>query len=270
VDGVSATEVVARIVQAAERREGMTATYLNGWTLVQAERELEFSRLLGTFDLCFADGIGVVHSMFLTRLRRISKVTANDFGVLLFQEAANRGLKIAFIGSEEGVAQEVALQMQRRFPGLEIVFCSTGYLSCEQEASVLDHLKQLNPHIVLVGRGQPLQERWIEHCRSILPNTSFLCVGGLFDYLSGRVRQTPSWIRRIGFEWLHRLLHHPHYWYMYVLGIPLLYWHILKFQFIRALQAMEPTHGRTHFGVRATAAAKTTGSVPTRPRAPQT
>jgi N-acetylglucosaminyldiphosphoundecaprenol N-acetyl-beta-D-mannosaminyltransferase len=208
--------------------------------------------------------------MFLTRLRRISKVTANDFAVVLFQEAANRGLKIALVGSEEGVAHAVALQMQQRFPVLEIVFCSTGYLDHEQEASVLGQLKRLDPHIVVVGRGQPLQERWVEHCRRILPNTSFLCVGGLFDYLSGKVKQTPTWIRRIGFEWLHRFLHHPHYWYMYVLGIPLLYWHILKFQFKRALQATVPSQGRPHFGVHATVAAKTTGSVPACPRAPQT
>lgn len=238
VDGVTSTEVVARVVQAAERRAGITATYLNGWTLVQVERDAEFSRLLGTFDLCFADGIGVVHSMWLTRFRRITKVTANDFFGLLFQEAANRGLKLAFIGAEEGVTQTVALQMQQSFPGLEITFCSTGYLNREQESNVLDQLKGFDPHIVLVGRGQPLQERWVQQCRSFLPKTSFLCVGGLFDYISGRVEPTPTWIRRIGFEWLHRVLNHPHYWYMYALGIPLLFWYILKFQFTRVVQAV--------------------------------
>ena len=238
VDGVSATELVARVVQAGECGAGMTATYLNGWTLVQAERDPEFARLLGNFNVCFADGIGVVYAAFLTKARRITKVTANDFFGLLFEEAANRSLKLAFVGAEEGVAQAVALQIKKVLPAIAIVYCSTGYLSREQEGKVLGDLKRIDPDIILIGRGQPLQERWVQEVRSILPHTVFLCIGGLFDYISGRVCPTPNWIRRIGFEWLHRVSCHPHYWYMYVLGIPLLFGYILKFQFLRPVRAV--------------------------------
>ena len=34
-------------------------------------------------------------------------------------------------------------------------------------------------------------------------------VGGAFDYLSGQVRRAPSWMRRLGLEWLFRLLRQP-------------------------------------------------------------
>ena len=34
-------------------------------------------------------------------------------------------------------------------------------------------------------------------------------VGAAFDFLSGRKRQAPHWIQRIGMEWLFRLLSEP-------------------------------------------------------------
>jgi N-acetylglucosaminyldiphosphoundecaprenol N-acetyl-beta-D-mannosaminyltransferase len=37
-------------------------------------------------------------------------------------------------------------------------------------------------------------------------------VGGTFDYLSGRVPRAPGLIRRIGLEWLYRLIRQPWRW----------------------------------------------------------
>jgi N-acetylglucosaminyldiphosphoundecaprenol N-acetyl-beta-D-mannosaminyltransferase len=184
VDGVASAELVARLVQAGERRTGLTATYLNGWSLIRAERDSNFRKSLAEFDLCFADGIGVAFTLFLTKLIRIKKVTASDFYVPLFQEAANRGLKIALVGGKEGVAQAVACQMRREIPGLQVVFCASGYLKSAEEEHVVNELRRLDPSIVIVERGQPTQELWVQKYKSLLPNTVFLCVEDLFDYIS--------------------------------------------------------------------------------------
>ncbi len=39
-----------------------------------------------------------------------------------------------------------------------------------------------------------------------------LGIGGTLDFLSGRVRRAPLWIRRIGLEWLYRLAIQPWRW----------------------------------------------------------
>lgn len=36
-----------------------------------------------------------------------------------------------------------------------------------------------------------------------------LCVGAALDFLSGRTRRAPHWMRTLGLEWLHRLLREP-------------------------------------------------------------
>jgi N-acetylglucosaminyldiphosphoundecaprenol N-acetyl-beta-D-mannosaminyltransferase len=37
-------------------------------------------------------------------------------------------------------------------------------------------------------------------------------VGGSFDFLSGKVKRAPKWMRDIGMEWLFRLIQQPHRW----------------------------------------------------------
>lgn len=248
VDAVSSTEIVARLVQAAELHTGFTATYLNNWSLVKAERDRAFRKALDEFEVCFADGIGVVYTLLLTRLSRIKKVTANDFYIPLFQELANRRLKVALVGAKEGVARMVARHAQCHFPGLQIVLCSTGYLDSAQESAVATDLVKTRPDLVIVGRSQPTQELWVQRCKTAMPKTVFLCVGGLLDYICGNVRATPLWIRRTGFEWLYRVIYHPErYWFMYVWGIPLQLWYISKYQCTRILRwvlRVRPSHVR--------------------------
>ena len=237
VDAVTSAELVARLVQAGERRTSLTATYVNGWSLVNAERDSIFCKSLAEFELCFADGIGVVYTLLLLKGMCLRKVTANDFCALLFQEAANRRLRVALVGAKEGVAQAVASKMRRDIPDLQVLLCSSGYLNTTEEENLVNALREVDAHIVLVGRGQPVQELWVQRCRKLLPNTVFLCVGGLFDYVTGQVRSTPIWVRRIGFEWLHRLVHHPRrYGYMYIYGIPLLLWYVSKHKLARMIR----------------------------------
>ena len=45
--------------------------------------------------------------------------------------------------------------------------------------------------------------------RDRLPVAVAMGVGGAFDYLTGRVPRAPTWMRRAGVEWLHRLVRQP-------------------------------------------------------------
>ncbi len=37
-------------------------------------------------------------------------------------------------------------------------------------------------------------------------------VGGAFDFVAGVTRRAPVWMRRLGLEWLHRLVREPWRW----------------------------------------------------------
>jgi N-acetylglucosaminyldiphosphoundecaprenol N-acetyl-beta-D-mannosaminyltransferase len=66
------------------------------------------------------------------------------------------------------------------------------------------------PDFFWVGLSTPKQERFMAQHLSILPEAKiFIGVGAAFDLLTGRVRQAPPSMQRIGLEWLFRLVQEP-------------------------------------------------------------
>jgi len=65
------------------------------------------------------------------------------------------------------------------------------------------------PDMLFVGMGCPKQEKWMAmHYRS-LGVPVMIGVGGTIDFLAGRIRRAPVWMRRAGGEWLFRLTQEP-------------------------------------------------------------
>ena len=77
-------------------------------------------------------------------------------------------------------------------------FITIGYAAYNQELGISSNLS-------LVGNGEIF-------IRSILPdfqNTMFIGVGGSFDVWSGKTKRAPLFFRKIGCEWLWRLIKEP-------------------------------------------------------------
>ena len=72
----------------------------------------------------------------------------------------------------------------------------------------------------------------------VLPGTVFLCVGGLFDYLSGDKPTPPMLIRKVGLEWLFILLRRPRrFWKRYLFGLPMLAL-LIAADYLRSVKAL--------------------------------
>ncbi len=85
----------------------------------------------------------------------------------------------------------------------------------QEEQEVVQTIKELRPDIVFVAFGAPAQEKWMFSHSSLLEESKVkivMAVGGSFDYILGKVPQTPDWIARAGFEWLFRLVTQPWRW----------------------------------------------------------
>ena len=62
---------------------------------------------------------------------------------------------------------------------------------------------------MLAALGVPKQEVFINKYKQEFPNTMFIGVGGSFDVWSGEVKRAPLFFRKIGCEWLWRLIKEP-------------------------------------------------------------
>ena len=237
IDPIRESELLSKVLSASQTNQGLCIAAPNAWTLVLAKKDPSFAELLKSFDVVYADGMGVVLSLFLTKLKIIRKVTANNFFERLCEEASNRALSLAFIGSKEEVVRIVTEKLSKKLPKLNIVICSSGYLSKYEEQKILAEMVEKKPNLVFVGRGQPLQEKWVATLRQSLPETVFFCTGALFDYMAGRSHYAPRLARSLGFEWLFRLAYNPRTcWKRYLIGLPMLGCYIVNDMLCKSLR----------------------------------
>src|SRR5690606_24428114 len=117
--------------------------------------------------------------------------------------------------------ERAAATARVRFPGWIQAGCHHGYVQQPDEAAAA--IAQINaaaPDVLLVGMGNPLQERWIHDHLDELRVPVAIGVGGLFDHWAGNLRRAPTWVRALGYEWVQLLLQQPHKWRRYLLGNP--------------------------------------------------
>jgi N-acetylglucosaminyldiphosphoundecaprenol N-acetyl-beta-D-mannosaminyltransferase len=75
---------------------------------------------------------------------------------------------------------------------------------------LVDRINRSGANVLLVAFGVPKQDFWITRHAAQLTNVRIaIGVGGAFDYLSGRIRRAPAVFRRMGLEWLWRVVQEP-------------------------------------------------------------
>jgi len=140
------------------------------------------------------------------------RVAGVDLVERLAARAAGEGWRLFFLGAAPGVAQRAADLLRARNAGLVVCGTYAGSPAPEEEESIVERVRATRPDILLVAYGAPRQDLWLGRNLARTGATVGIGVGGVFDYLTGVAQRAPSWVRRLGFEWLHRLVHQPWRW----------------------------------------------------------
>jgi exopolysaccharide biosynthesis WecB/TagA/CpsF family protein len=74
---------------------------------------------------------------------------------------------------------------------------------------LIRQISELEPDILLVGKGVPVQELWLDRNWEQLNVGVGLAVGALLDFVAGVFPRAPRWMRASGIEWCWRLAHEP-------------------------------------------------------------
>lgn len=162
-------------------------------------------------DMVLCDGAGIQFGAKITRQVVPEKIAFNlwFWNFLKFIEIK---YSIFLLGGSEDVIRLSCENFLRHVPKLRIVGCHHGYFdkraSIESD-TVIQIINREAPDILLVGFGQPMQEKWIWENQAQIKAGVIMACGGAFDFFSGRLPVAPSWIRALNLEWLFRLLQEP-------------------------------------------------------------
>lgn len=181
----------------------------NSEIVMQAQRNPEFKNILNSADLLVADGAGVVLASKLLKTPLKEKVSGIDLAKNLFRVFSGKNVSFYILGGQPGVAEMAAINLIAEYKKIKIAGYDHGYFKPEEENDVIQRINGVKPDIVLVGMGAPKQEYWINRNLYRLNCKVLIGVGGSIDVFAGKVSLTPEFIRKAGFEWLHRLIREP-------------------------------------------------------------
>lgn len=212
-------EALAAIEAALAARQPTRISFVNADCINIAAVDASYRETLASTDWAFIDGIGMRIAGRIMDQPVRDNVNGTDLFPRLCESLAQQGQRLFLYGAQPGVAAAAAEWAQARFPGLQICGARDGYHPAHAEAEVVAGIRASGADVVLVALGAPRQEAWIARNMAASGAIVALGVGGLFDYYSGRIPRAPLWMRRLGLEWLFRLIQEPRrLWRRYVVG----------------------------------------------------
>jgi exopolysaccharide biosynthesis WecB/TagA/CpsF family protein len=148
-----------------------------------------------------------------------------------FLDNINLKLKVFLLGSIESVAEKSAETFKEKWPQHSLVGFHHGFFDDQEFAQVLLKIKASKADIVFVGMGNPIQENIAD---KLVPDyvLSAWCIGACFEFISNQLPRSPIWMRKLGIEWLYRLILEPkRLWKRYLIGNFIFIYHVLKQKF---------------------------------------
>lgn len=189
--------------------------FVNAHCMNLVARDADFQQALAGADILLRDGKGM--EVLLRRLGLAPGLNMNGTDFIVKLLAAFKGRPVALWGTREPYLDEAARLSEALF-GVRVVSVQHGFADAD---SYLDLARQARPELIVLGMGMPRQELLAARLAKAGGPCVIVCGGAILDFLGGKVSRAPAWMRRLGFEWLYRLLLEPRRLFRrYVLGNP--------------------------------------------------
>lgn len=205
----SVSEAADTLIARALARERLQCYFVNAHCVNVAARDPAYAEILQRAPFVFADGVGMAIAGRLLGRPLANNVNGTDLLPELCRRAAVRGIPMALLGARPGTAIACASRLRVLYPGLNIRWVRHGFLSEDEETKQLPGLNASGARILLVAKGVPHQEKWIDRFAPHLDVPVIIGVGALFDFYSGSIPRAPMMVRRMRMEWAYRLLREP-------------------------------------------------------------
>ncbi len=211
VDEVSKEQALQKAVEFLNSSGQHKIFTPNPEIIVKAQKDEYFKKVLNSGDLNLCDGVGLqIFAKIKTRVPGI------DFMLEVCKLAMEQGRGVYLLGSgSDEVVGGAFEELEKRYPNLKISGYNKGPeinegSACKFEGPIFEQINQSGAQILFVAFGMGKQEKWIYENLSKMPGVKIaMGVGGSFDFISGHIKRAPLFMRRLGLEWLYRLVQQP-------------------------------------------------------------
>ena len=208
ITNASQAEILNRINEFFNSKKQHFIVTPNPEIILQAtEKDEELWYILNHADMALADGVAI---KFTARFygQKIKRITGADMTVEILKLAERENKNVVIFNWSRGLSTglEIKTALSEKFPGLTTLVQDIERVGSDDFSAV----NKFAPDIIFCAQGAPFQEKFIYHNLAKMPSVKLaMAVGGSFDFLTGKIKRAPKWLRRIGLEWLWRLIKQP-------------------------------------------------------------
>lgn len=205
INPFSHDQLVQYVLDRVAQKKGGWILALNLDLVARGIREPEFATLIKRATVTVADGQPLVWGAKKKNpaLKDLERATGSDLTQALLHKVSPANT--AIIGGKD---PKLALTKEGLNPS-DPWFVFDGFVKLDEEfiESLYGQIK--NRTLVFVALGVPKQEKLIDALMAKMPETTFIGVGGSFEFLAGYTSRAPKWMQRNGLEWFYRLCTEP-------------------------------------------------------------
>lgn len=210
--------------------------------ILKAQKDEEYFYILNEADLSLPDGFGLTIAAALMG-KRIKRLTGSDSILEILSLAEKEGYKVLIANNKNGLssASDISLALAKKYPRLNFLiedmefdavfspkkdfvnfsFSKDNFLTRivkkiekrvneKLEFLVIDKVYDFAPDILICNFGAPKQEKFIFHNLNKIPSLKVaIGIGGALDFITGKIKRAPKFMRKLGLEWLYRLIKQP-------------------------------------------------------------
>lgn len=217
VEDRSEDQVLEKIKKYRTKRDGFChIVSLNPENMVLTVEHKLFKKVVKSAQIRIVDGFGVVLAGQILGISIEHRLQGVDLMEKLLKRASEQRMEVMLIGGRGNLAEKAADCYRSRYPEAKV----RGLKGIEnikrvkkaEEQRTFSIVARRKPRFVFVSFGSPYQELWLWKNRNKFKGAVCMGVGGAFEFLSGSVPRAPRFIRKLGLEWLFRLIIQPWRW----------------------------------------------------------
>ncbi len=205
-------------------------TFLNPYSCVVFKDKVDF---LHQFDGIFLDGSLAAKVFSLGRGEEIDRISFDFTSIAtpVFDACVAQNLRTAFVGSTEVDISSFIDVIARDFEGINIVLGRDGFFSDKEEyREFVERLAVLEPDVVVVGMGAPLQEHFLLDLRAAGWNgLGFTCGGFIRQTAKGGGNYYPKLVNALNLRAFYRMYDEPELIFRYLKYYPVFVFWFIKF-----------------------------------------
>jgi len=205
-------------------------TVNNVHTVVLGVRNGRYRGALNDSAMSVPDGKPLSVVARLKGEKKITRIFGPTFMEKVIEWGQEDGLKHFFFGSSNRTLDRMLNNIKAKYPRALVVGSYSppykGVFNDEENQFFLGLMNKSGADVFWIGLGAPKQEMWMYENYRKLNRGVMIGIGAGFDYLAGKTKHAPEWMKNFALEWLYRLIQEPgRLWKRYLITNSLFIWY---------------------------------------------